>query len=127
MRHALRFFVYGTLLRREPANHYLKGCRCLGRRQTLALYSLVNLGRYPGLVRMGRTGVRGEVYEIDTRRLILLDKYERVPVEYTRQLVRLTSGEQVLAYALNRGIAQGHPVVPRGDWRRARGTYEWQR
>jgi len=78
-------------------------------------YSLLNLGRYPGLVTGGQTAVIGEVYEVDAHTLSQLDEYEDHPNEYIRREIELADGSRVQAYIFQPHGNQ-YPVITSGDW-----------
>jgi gamma-glutamylcyclotransferase (GGCT)/AIG2-like uncharacterized protein YtfP len=125
-----RVFVYGSLMRGEPAHRVLAslpGARRLGRGSIAG--RLVDLGEYPGALPVVRRGerVHGELWEVEGRRASLraLDAYEaHDPARPERSLftrrrvsVRLPSG-RVRAWAyLLAGDPRGAAEVPGGDWR----------
>ncbi len=88
-----RLFIYGTLKRGQVSHHLLNGQRFLGEAETVPAYRLLDLGWYPGLAECECEGrgrrVRGEVWEIDSHCLAILDDYEGS--EYVRKPVRLES------------------------------------
>jgi gamma-glutamylaminecyclotransferase len=124
-------FVYGSLMR-GFSNHAVltKGrAQYLGKAETRAAYSLVDLGPFPGLVEPGGTRVRGEVYEVDPPTLAHLDRLEGHPKFYQRRQValarrprplRLTdeTGRTVWAYFLPSEEYGHRPMIMTGDWRR---------
>ncbi len=77
-------FVYGTLRKGQRANHYLETAQFLdeGRIEGFDLY---DLGAYPGVQKSNCAtvqgtlclhAVEGEVYEIESEWLPILDRYE---------------------------------------------------
>jgi gamma-glutamylcyclotransferase (GGCT)/AIG2-like uncharacterized protein YtfP len=84
--HTIRLFVYGTLQGGERLNHVLTagGATYISAARTRAVYTLVDLGSFPGLVRDGRVAVEGELWEVPTALLPRLDMiegaYDRVDV-----------------------------------------------
>lgn len=108
-------FVYGTLMRGEPAHGLLAGSPFLGAARTEPGHALVDLGAYPGLVREGSGQVSGECYAVTTADLERLDAYEDVPSEYVRGSVRLEDGREAQAYLLVR--ADAAPRIASGSWR----------
>jgi gamma-glutamylcyclotransferase (GGCT)/AIG2-like uncharacterized protein YtfP len=110
-----RVFVYGTLLRGQVNHRLLAGAVCLGPHRTAPIFTLFNLGTYPGLVRGGTTAVAGEIYRIDGATLCRLDALEDYPRLYGRVLIPTRyGGTWVYHY---RGRTAGRPVIPSGDWR----------
>lgn len=124
-------FVYGTLMR-GFRNHRLLaqgGCHYLGRGETRPQYTLVDLGPFPGLLDVGTTRVRGEVYEVDAPTLAKLDRleghprfYERKPVALARRPASLRTPNRtsrtISAYFLPREEYGHRPLIVTGDWRR---------
>ena len=111
-----KIFVYGTL-RAGESNHYLLNHQ--GRvhfTRTEPTFELVNLGAYPAMVPGGKTSIVGEVYEVDQPTLAALDRLEDHPNFYQRLPIRLTGGEEVLAYLLSPEQVEGLPFSPGGDW-----------
>lgn len=114
-------FVYGTLMRGEPAHGKLAGAPFAGEAWTTPGFELVHLGEYPGLVAGGRMAVCGELYRAHPGLLLILDEYEDAPRMYERRPVTLTVGNPAIAYFLRSSFAHGRPRVRSGDWRRRRG------
>ena len=115
-----RLFVYGSLLRGEPAHERLEGAAFLGPATTAPGYALIDLGRYPGLlVAPGPGTVVGEVYRVTTAVRDHLDLYEGHPVEFRRLEILLSDASSAEAYAFQGGPSRG-VMLPAGDWRKAR-------
>lgn len=110
-------FVYGTLMRGEPA-HALLGpsARFIAAGWTEPRFTLFHLGAYPALVDGGQTAVAGELYEIDAALLPALDEYEDVPEMYDRTEIDV-GGQRALTYLLHAPLAAGRPTIASGDWR----------
>lgn len=123
-------FVYGSLLKKINHPLHKKLARhsdFLGNATTRG--RLFNVGAYPGLALSGKeTGVvRGELYQLRQRRLILsiLDRYEGCgpqaarPHEYRREIVpvELIDGQLLLAwtYIYNRPTS-GLQTIAGGDY-----------
>jgi gamma-glutamylcyclotransferase (GGCT)/AIG2-like uncharacterized protein YtfP len=83
--------------------------------------TLLDLGRYPGLVE-GRGRVRGEVYRLDDAELLpVLDREEGYNFERRRAMVTLTGGRRAWAWLYRyRGPREGARAILDGDYRRAR-------
>ena len=119
-----RLFIYGTLmpgLRLEAEMHgalYVGAAQVPGR--------LVDVGRYPGLLR-GDGLVTGEVYEVDDAHLARLDEVEdmvpgdRAASQYWREDVTVCGGplqgQRVQTYVYNRPVDDCTPIT-HGDYRR---------
>lgn len=113
MRH--RVFVYGTLLAGEVNHPLLAGASLLGPWRTPPRYTLFDLGAYPGVARSGHTSITGEVYAIDARCLVRLDKLEEYPRLYDRQPIPTPYGCAWIY--LYRGRLADRRAIPGGDWR----------
>lgn len=93
-------FVYGTL-KRGQRNHFLmREARFLGEAVTAPLYTLLDLGSFPGMIPGGTTAVHGELYEVGPELLARLDRHEGVPRFYVRVLIPLTDGIFAESYFL---------------------------
>jgi gamma-glutamylcyclotransferase (GGCT)/AIG2-like uncharacterized protein YtfP len=115
----MKVFVYGTLMRGEPAHALLGTARFIGVCHTAPCCTLVVLDGYPGLVEVGDTTVAGELYELpdDDALLRELDRYEDAPELYVRERWRFAEHE-AWVYLLRPERAAGRPVIASGDWRR---------
>jgi gamma-glutamylcyclotransferase (GGCT)/AIG2-like uncharacterized protein YtfP len=96
-------FVYGTLKRGCRNHSVLEGAEFLGEARTEPGYCLVNCGLYPGLVRdlvdvEASEGVSGELYRVNSALLSELDRFEDVPHEYERAVIRLSGETEAQAY-----------------------------
>jgi gamma-glutamylcyclotransferase (GGCT)/AIG2-like uncharacterized protein YtfP len=103
-------FVYGTLKRGFCNHHRLAGAKFVGAARTHAIYRLLNLGWYPGLIE-GNPGiaVEGELWDVDEATLRRLDEYEGVPEWFQRRAVALDgTSEPAEAYFYCRDPA-GNP------------------
>ena len=116
-----RLFVYGSLLRGEPAHRLLAGARFVAAAETAPGFELVDLGEYPGLLRGGSGSVQGEVYAVPAELVPELDRYEDHPELFTRTEIALADGSRAEAYLVSEGLARGRPRVASGSWK-ARGA-----
>jgi gamma-glutamylcyclotransferase (GGCT)/AIG2-like uncharacterized protein YtfP len=112
-------FVYGTLQRGERYHAYLEGQRFVGEHETRAVYRLLHLGGYPGVVPGGATAIRGELWRVTVEVLGRVDELEEVPDEYGREHIATPFGEAWIY--LYRGDASAWPEIPGGDWRQRQG------
>ncbi len=107
-------FVYGTL-RRGEVNHYLlSGAEFCGVHLTRPRYRMLHLGTYPGVVAGGSSSIEGEIYRVDTKGLVKLDRLEAYPRLYTRKLIPTDWGRAWIY--LYRGSRQSRSVIPSGSW-----------
>ena len=111
-------FVYGTLMRGEPAHRLLLG-RATFVDDGHVPGTLAHLGRYPGLVD-GPGQVWGEVWRLQAPELLkTLDEYEGYNFERRGTTVTLASGRRVRA-AVYRYRGVHTRIIPEGHWRRHR-------
>jgi gamma-glutamylcyclotransferase (GGCT)/AIG2-like uncharacterized protein YtfP len=131
-------FLYGTLLRGEPAHHLLEDRVTFVEDATVA-GTLISLGQYPGLL-AGRGRVRGEVWRLRAPEVLrTLDEYEGYNFERCTTTATLARGRRVrvLVYryrgprtraqlavrAVERErrstshVVEKVTVIPEGDWR----------
>jgi gamma-glutamylcyclotransferase (GGCT)/AIG2-like uncharacterized protein YtfP len=115
-------FVYGTLKRGHCLHHYLEKSPCLGAAKTVGGYALYRIEWYPAMVpEHDAGGVSGEVFEVSTSLLAILDEVENVPDLYQRIEIEITEleGQQMQQRCLTYLYQQ--PVVGRarltdGSW-----------
>jgi len=113
-------FAYGTLMRGYGLHAALaRGVTSLG--DGTVRGSLLDLGRYPGLIE-GAGRVRGEVYRLDDPELLpVLDREEGYNFVRRRGIVTLVDGRRVSAWLYRyRGPRERATPIPDGDYRRAR-------
>lgn len=102
-------FVYGTLKRAYGRNHFLSAQKFVSEAVTNPQYRLFNCGDYPALVRDsdGRC-IEGELWEIDSSCLAVLDEVEGVPQNlYRREPISLrfpADAGDVFAYFYQRSV-----------------------
>lgn len=104
-----RMFVYGTLKRGHYFHEqYLGGdkANACGPARTTKDYSLYIDGLPHMIKEMSETGVKGELYEVDSDVLKTLDELEGHPVIYYRDIIEVfdEKGNKVLAWAYLRPI-----------------------
>ena len=119
-----RLFIYGTLMPGLRLEAEMHGARYVGAAQVPG--RLVDVGRYPGLLR-GDGLVTGEVYEVDDAHLARLDEVEdmvpgdRAASQYWREDVTVCGGplqgQRVQTYVYNRPVDDCTPIT-HGDYRR---------
>lgn len=122
-----RLFVYGTLKRGGSRSHVLAGQRFLGPVQTQALYAIMDLGPYPGLVHESASKgqvVHGELYEVAESLRATLDRVEGAPALFRLEEVQLEGiPGPVLAYVYQRSV-KGRPRCDEGTWQNVIGRDE---
>ena len=112
----MRVFLYGSLMRGEPAEWRMAGCEFVEEAETTAGFALLDLGDYPGMIRGGPGTVTGEVWEVPPQALPGLDEYEDHPVLYLRQEIVLANGSRVQAWLYCDPEAPALSI-PSGNWR----------
>ena len=85
-------FVYGTLMKKGSASHYMRNADFLGE-ASLPGYAMYDLGWYPGILPAKDSTVHGEVYLVSRETLQSMDHYEGEGFLYIRQSVPVTSIE----------------------------------
>lgn len=120
-----RLFVYGTLCHNEVNHHLLEGARYCGHHVTGPYYKMVNLGTYPGVVKRGRTRIQGEVYEVGSQDLAVLDRLEGYPKAYSRELIPTPWGRAWIY--IYRGSRRGREKIASGIWRDTIFHRRWSR
>jgi len=110
-----KVFVYGSLRQGCGLHTYLSGSKFLGERKTNKEFSLFSLGPFPAMVKGGNTKVIGEVYEINSKTLSILDRVEGHPDFYVRTLISLDDDTSVFSYLLPE-VPSGVEKVISGDW-----------
>lgn len=113
--------VYGNLLRKGEFNSaYLRGSKYLGNYQSLPIYTLILLGRFPGLIKEGSTSIFLEVYEIEDVRLLSMDftqplHYSSLEPSFKRELINTPYGEAYV-YFYNIEDNEAQIVIQSGNW-----------
>ena len=109
-----KIFVYGTLRKHQVNNYLLNGAKYLGIHATRPGYKMFHLGGYPGVVKGGGCAVQGEVYAVDSKIMISLDRLEGYPHAYSRELIATPWGKAWIY--LYRGSLAGKAEIPSGFW-----------
>jgi gamma-glutamylaminecyclotransferase len=115
----VRLFVYGSLKSGRGNNGLLDGCQFVGPGYTEGIYTMVNLGMFPGIVEDGETSIYGEVYDVDDGTLARLDMLEGHPHFYERKdMMVKVNGEwaPAVGYVLPQEWLENSHVVEGGRW-----------
>jgi len=118
-----RLFVYGSLMEGLKYAHLMASASFEGTSSTRELYTLLDLGPYPGAQLGGDGPLRGEVYRVDDATLRRLDELEGHPDFFRRHERTLCDGSVAWLYEIVRSqwdvaYLDAVPVVADGDWRR---------
>ncbi len=112
-------FVYGSLLSGLYNHHHLKGSKFLRADRTVDLYSMLDLGNYPGVAYRTGEGVKiiAELYEVDNATLARFDRLEGHPHHFKRSVVSLEGGEAWMYFIQRTRMCDYWKEVAGGDWR----------
>ena len=113
----MKVFVYGSLKRGNNVRgmQFFEGAIRVGQAQTTAgIYSMLDLGSFPGVILDGKHDINGEVYVIDELILSQLDAIEGYPDFYDRTEVETTECK-ALMYFLPNSFAQDYPKNEESD------------
>ena len=86
-------FVYGTLKRGHGNSVLLNEAEFVQKAMTQPMYTMRNLGFFPGVQEGGETSIVGEVYKVSDAELERLDRLEGYPSFYNRIQIPLPSLE----------------------------------
>ena len=114
---SMKVFVYGSLKRGNNVRgmQFFQGAIRVGQAQTTAgIYSMLDLGSFPGVILDGKHDINGEVYIIDEQILSQLDAIEGYPDFYDRTEVETTEGK-ALMYFLPNSFAEDYPKNEESD------------
>ena len=109
--------VYGSLLEGLHNHSVLNYSGMVGYHKTDSIYTMISLGGFPGVLKRGKTSIKGEVYEVDLNTFKALDRLEGHPTFYHRELIDTPYGEAwiyILTDHYQHGIKK---EVADGDWR----------
>tara|TARA_R100001509_G_C4822623_1_gene200375 strand:+ start:399 stop:761 length:363 start_codon:yes stop_codon:yes gene_type:complete len=112
-----KIFVYGSLMRGFYNHSVLYGAKFLKNGITKRDYVLYDLGGFPGMVKNGNNSILGEIYEVDSLTLNMLDGLESHPDFYKRTPIELGDGTKVQTYILNNSYIKNCPIIKSGDWK----------
>ena len=109
-------FVYGTLRKGYWNHRLLENSKFLGEARTKEKYSLYADG-IPYVVKIPRTHIKGEVYEVDEETLRRLDQLEEHPDVYYREEIEvLLNGKPIKAWIYFYPYPEGE-FIPSGDYK----------
>jgi len=97
----IKIFVYGTLKRNKQFGYIMKKAKFIGKAETIEKYALY-FDHIPYMVKNEKiSNVKGEVYEVTSDLLKLIDDFEEHPVYYKREEIRvkLENGDIISVWA----------------------------
>jgi gamma-glutamylaminecyclotransferase len=97
----IKIFVYGTLKRNKQFNYIMKRAKFIGEAETIEKYALY-FDHIPYMVKNEKiSNVKGEVYEVTSDLLKLIDDFEEHPDYYKREEIRvkLENGDIISVWA----------------------------
>lgn len=117
-------FVYGTLMRDGSRNRAIADQKFVREAVTKTGYQLLDLGSYPGLVRVEQDGrqIDGELWEIHNSRMTLLDQIEGAPSLYRMEAVDIDGEDrEVYSYFFKLRIRNANaPILENNRWTNTR-------
>ena len=111
-----RIFVYGTLKKGHGNWHYILKNHSLfmGEHTTEPVFTMIDLGAFPGVLADGDTRIKGEVFEIDDETMRRVDSLEGYPEFYNRQQIETQFGPAWMYYLGD--SYRGYRQVENGEW-----------
>lgn len=101
----MRVFVYGTLKSGGGNNYLLKQGELIGEYRTPPKYALYDLGLFPAMLDTNEgVSVHGEVWQVPTKTVDLLDQLESVPVLYNRSTIKCGKYGTCHVYFMKRAV-----------------------
>lgn len=120
MADTMLLWVYGTLKEGGRLHAAMRGATLVARCRTAPGYRLLNLGSFPGLVRVPRPRevdtVAGELFEVPVKMLDRLDEVEGAPTLFCREPIRLTDMDRQPQAFFYKGPVEGREALPGGEW-----------
>lgn len=120
----IKAFVYGTLMQGLWNHRFLEGQRQIGK-ASLYGYRMYNVSSFPGIVesKSADQPINGELYEIDERCLMLLDRLEGEGRLYKRvaEKVITKDGQEHTAFVyVWLGKVHSNQIVKETPWKPSR-------
>jgi gamma-glutamylaminecyclotransferase len=117
----MKIVVYGSLRKGFGNHRLLEGSTFLGNVLTAPSYTMIGLGGFPGVIALGSTAIKGEMYEVDDETLRDLDRLESHPDWYCRTPIEVTDEHNnridAAMYLLPANWLDGnHHIIKSGDW-----------
>ena len=109
-------FVYGSLRRGMAQLHLITGAPFLGYGSTADTFTLYDSGDWPAAITTGVTAIYGELYDLSTQELALIDAYERHPHFFCRKRVKLADRRITSIWIYTLDIPEHWKRIGTGDW-----------
>ena len=113
----IQLFAYGSLLPGEAHDSALRGCRCVGSVRTLHGFRLVELQQFPCMVSTGTRQVEGQLFHIDRKKLVELDRLKENGRLFHRRTIELESGEKAQTYLMYEDQVRGRRRLHVDAWK----------
>ncbi|MDX1286052.1 MAG: gamma-glutamylcyclotransferase family protein [Draconibacterium sp.] len=107
-------FVYGSLKSGHHNHALLRNAEFVSNHITEPKFTLLDLGKYPAVLRQGTTSIHGEIYLVDQETFRALDKLEAYPDFYDRVLIPTEFGEAWMYTLVKK--EHNYPVIKSGNW-----------
>lgn len=114
----VRLFAYGSLMRGEIHERYMDSAFRIGPARTVRGYRLVELDRFPALIRGGDLQIEGELYTVSRGTLYELDALKENGRLFRRQTIELEMTGKAEAYLMDEDKLRGRRRLRATDWRK---------
>lgn len=118
--------VYGSLRKNLHNHYYIENAKYLGEFKTEPLFSLYNLGSFPGLKENGNTSITMEIYEVNEQESKNVDSLEgyskNIPATFYDKIDIETPYGIASTYIYVNNISEDR-LVESGDWKEFYNNY----
>jgi len=117
-KHPDLLFVYGSLLS-DMGNHYLlenDESDLVDTFETESIYSLRDLGYYPGVHKNGSTSIKGELWSVSEAVWRRVEQLEGYPSFYDRTPLETPHGLAQMYFLAEEDVSE-RVLVESGDWK----------
>ncbi len=113
----IKFFTYGTFRQNECRHYILQSFKpeFIKQIETVAKYTLINLGSFPGIIEGGNNAIVGELYDITDDIMAVFDMIEGHPSFFCRKEIELVDGTNAAAYVFQHSI-ENCDIIMSNDW-----------
>ena len=118
----LNVFIYGSL-KKGQSNHYVikNKLKFICKIKSKEKYALIDLGEYPGLIKIPKYQIEGELYQISPDQIKMLDDFEREGELYERETILLSNNTSALTYFYKINLAANPQIITMNDpvWKKS--------